>query len=398
MPSPTRPLEPSSRPNPTPHREADLSTKPASPTTTPVTVLLDATDDVAVTRAALAAHHPPAGRVTVHPAPATRHQTLAFDILAALGKPPQLPGHQGRRGPTAAWDTAAAWILALPTTRLIILRTHLLSADSFSRLLALRERTGVHLIAVCHTRHLPTAMLTALRHVEHHIVSSDDAGDLLAPAPHAPPPHHAAEGRWITVPALAYLAFRRNFPTCHCTPTPATRPYVPDRAYPLDQIAHRLATRTASPQLAAALAIAIFTAAPLSQLHTVHHHHFDAATSTLTLHDRYGTRRHGLATNCHTYTVPPWAHPFLQAAAHLLHLSPPNDGLLLPKQPHSLPPLTDFAEHCRLRPPQPATPPHPHTKPTTHKTAGPPKIQWYDGYLHPTFKAVSYEQWLSSAR
>ncbi|WP_157856613.1 MULTISPECIES: hypothetical protein [Streptomyces] len=257
------------------------------------------------------------------------------------------------------WNTATAWIHALPVAQLTVLRTHLLNAESLSRLLILPARTGVHLVAVCHTRHPPTAMQTALRHVEHHPISCDDAtaGGLLAPTPQTAPPHRGAEGRWMTVPALAYLAFRQDFPACYCTtPPPAARPYVPERAYALGQIAHCLATRTASPQLAAALAIAIFTAASISQLHTVHHRHFQAAASTLTLHDRYGTRRHGLATNCRTYTVPAWAQPFLLAAAHLLRLSPRDDGLLLPDHPRTLPPLTAFAEHCRLRPPQPPSP------------------------------------------
>ncbi|MFJ4866463.1 hypothetical protein [Streptomyces sp. NPDC088748] len=151
-------------------------------TAAPVTVLLDATDDVAVTRAALAAHHPYAGRVTVHPAPATHDQGLALDILTALGKPSGLPGHRGIHGSTA-WNTAAAWILALSVTRLTVLRAHLLNAGALSRLLALRKHTGVHLVAVCHARRLPTPMGTALRHVEHHTVFSDAAGDLLAPAP-----------------------------------------------------------------------------------------------------------------------------------------------------------------------------------------------------------------------
>ncbi|MFJ4866462.1 hypothetical protein [Streptomyces sp. NPDC088748] len=200
------------------------------------------------------------------------------------------------------------------------------------------------------------------------------------------------------MPALAYLAFRQNFPTCHCTPPPAARPYVPERAYALDQIAHRLATRTASPQLAAALAIAIFTGAPVSQLQTVHHHHFDATASALTLHDRYGTRRHGLAANCRTYTVPAWARPFLLAATHLHRLSPRSDSLLLPGQPRILPSLTGFAEHCRLRPPQPDPPRHPLAGRRTQKTAFPSLVQWYDGYLHPTLETVSYEAWMRSAR
>lgn len=370
-----------------------MSRKVLFPPAEPVTVLLDPADDAAVTRTALAAHHPPAGRITVHPAPATRHPALGFDILAALGKPAELPGDWRTQAPPV-WNTAAAWILALPITQLTVLRAHLLDAECWSSLLTLRERTGVHLVAVCHTRRPPAAMRTALQRAEHHTVSTEaPAGDLLAKVPTATPPRRDTQRRWITVPALAYLDFPHNFPPCNCIPPPASRPYVPERAYALDLVAHRLATRTASPQPAAALATALFTGAPISQLRTIHYSHLDQNATTLTLHDRYGTRRHGFATGCGTYPIPPWARPFLLAAVNLLHLSPRGDGLLL-KAPHAVPHLTDFAEHCRLRPPQPAPP---RTR-QRRKTSDPPKVHWYDGYLRPSFEAVDYQQWLRSCR
>lgn len=396
--SPLSPLDgqpsPHARKTPTPAPRGDVSTQAVFPTATPITVLLDATDDVAVTRAALAAHHPPAGRITVHPAPTTHHQPLAFDILAALGKPPELPGPQGRHGQTA-WDTAAAWLLTLPATRLIVLRAHLLSAASLMRLLALRGRTGLHLVAVCHTQHPPTALRTVLRHVEHHTISCYDAaaGDLLTPAPQATPrrgrplDNRAGPGLPRLPPELSRL------PLHHPTPShPPLRPRThlrprPDR--PPSGHPHRLTPAGRRPRHRD-----LFTGAPLSRLHTVHYNHFDATAATLTLHDRYGTRRNGLATNCRIYTVPAWAYPFLLAAAHLLHLSPNGDGLLLP---HTLPPLTGFAEHCRLRPPQPTAPQHPLAGRRTKKTAGSSRTQWYDGYLHPTLETVSYERWLCSA-
>ncbi|MEN8656336.1 hypothetical protein ABCR94_38795 [Streptomyces sp. 21So2-11] len=374
-----------------------MSTRIIFPSAAPVTVLLDPADDVAVTRAALAAHHLPAGHVTVHPAPAVRSQTLGFDILAALGKPAELPGNWGKEGPPV-WNTAAAWILALPVARLLVLRAHLLDAECWSRLLVLRKRTGVHLVAFCHTRRPPAVMRTALRHVEHHTVSTGDApGHLLDPAPEIAPPRRNGEGRWITVPALAYLAFHQDLPTCRCTPGPAGHPYVPERAYAIDQVVHRLATRTAVPQLAAALAIAVATGASASQLSTVHYSHLDPDATTLTLHDPFRTRRHGFTAGCGTYTVPPWARPFLLAAANLLHLSP-RDGSLLAGPQHTLPALTAFAEHCRLRPPQP-TPPRRKKK---HKAAAPPPVQWYDGILpptpqRPTYEFGTYEKWLHEA-
>ncbi|GGX92879.1 hypothetical protein ABT309_38445 [Streptomyces microflavus] len=58
-----------------------------------VTVVIDRDDDVIHTHTALAAHHPPSGRITLHPGPGTSSETgLAHDLLAALNKPPLLTG------------------------------------------------------------------------------------------------------------------------------------------------------------------------------------------------------------------------------------------------------------------------------------------------------------------
>ncbi|WP_053763688.1 hypothetical protein [Streptomyces sp. AS58] len=374
-----------------------MSRKIIYPAAPPVTVLLDPADDAAVTRAALAAHNPSAGRITVHPTPAATAPALALDILAALGKPTELPGDWGTAGPPA-WNIAAAWILALPHARLTVLRAHLLDQASWSALLTLRLRTGVHLVAVCHTRRPPAAMRNALHPIEHHTVSTDHSlGVLLAKAPAVPAPRRGAAGRWITVPALAYLDSHQDFPACHCTPPPARHPYVPERAYGIDQLIHRLAARTAYPQLAGALATAVFTGAPLAQLYTVRAGDLDADATTLTLHDRYRSRRPGFVTDCAVFTVPTWAQPFLLAAANLVRLSPRGDDSLFFNGPRRvLMRLTDFAELCRLRPPQPA-PPWPRPRTRRKKRPGPPTIHWYNGINALSFEYVSYEQWLRSA-
>jgi hypothetical protein len=58
-----------------------------------LTLIMDPHDDAAHTHTALAAHHPPSGRITLHPGPGTTSDTaLAHDLLAALGRPPLLPG------------------------------------------------------------------------------------------------------------------------------------------------------------------------------------------------------------------------------------------------------------------------------------------------------------------
>ncbi|WP_329059438.1 hypothetical protein OG511_42530 [Streptomyces sp. NBC_01453] len=370
-----------------------MSRKVVFPSAAPVTVLLDPADDAAVTRAALAAHCLPAGHITVHPAPAVHHQALAFDILAALGKPAELPGDWGKRGPSglehhrsmapsAACDPARRAARPPAGRRVLVEPAHPARAHWRAPGRRLPHPTPA-------SRDAHRAAPYRAPHRVHRGPDGSPAGQ----GPHDRTPTPSTEGRWITVPALAYLDFPQDFPACDCTPPPAARPYVPERAYALGQIAHRLATRTASPQLAAALATATFTGAPISQLRTIHYSHLDQDATTLTLHDRYGTRRHGFATNCGTYTVPPWARPFLLAAANLLHLSPRSDGFLL-NPPRALPHLTDFAEHCRLRPPQP-TSPRPRQR-AKREASTPTEVQWYDGYLRPSFEAVSYQHWLRS--
>ncbi|MGW3747007.1 hypothetical protein ACWD62_42520 [Streptomyces sp. NPDC005146] len=101
---------------------------PPAPPLPPVTVVLDRHDDALCTHTALAAHHPPSGRITLHPGPGTTSETgLAHDLLAALGKPPLLPG-RFPAGCQPAWEAAAAWMTALPVSRLTVLRAHRLTA------------------------------------------------------------------------------------------------------------------------------------------------------------------------------------------------------------------------------------------------------------------------------
>ena len=138
--------------------------EPALP---PVTVVLDPDDDAVHVRTALAAHDPSAGRVTLHPAPGTTGDTyLAHDLLAALGKPPRLPG-RFTSGGEPAWQAATAWIRAAGITRLTVLRAHLLTGRRLQRLLELREHTGLHLVLVCHRPRLPTVLHQCLLPVEH---------------------------------------------------------------------------------------------------------------------------------------------------------------------------------------------------------------------------------------
>ncbi|MGG8695757.1 hypothetical protein ACQ88Y_37765 [Streptomyces lividans] len=174
---------------------------PPIPPLPSVTVVLDRHDDVLQTHTALAAHHPPSGRITLHPGPGTTSETgLAHDLLVALGKPPLLPGRfPGGRQP--AWEAATAWMTALPVTRLTVLRAHRLTARRTMRLLQLQARTGIHLTLVCHRPHLPAALHQALRTADYSVTADIEAArrhyygtPTAEPRPQTSPPRRPAGG------------------------------------------------------------------------------------------------------------------------------------------------------------------------------------------------------------
>lgn len=335
----------------------------------PVTLVWDRFDDLPHTLTALEAHDPDQGRITLHPTPGTDSLTaLAWDILAALGKPPPLTCYR-LHDTDAPWAITAAWTLASGITHLTVLRAHLLTTARLNALLTLRDRTGLRLALVCHQRRIPTALERALRTVPHRI--ADATAALPAPAPGRPDtsaptvpagpvpslPGPSLVGRWLNLPALTTLAaIDGEEPRCRCTaPTAEQRGFYPPvlPALTAAEVAHRLRTATAHPHLAAALATACFTAASMTQLDTAHLTDLAPSAETITLHDSLGQRQY-----CLQHLVPTWARPLLLAAAYLQRLTR-TDLPLLTEDPLSgsgLPGLTAFAEICKLRPPQP---PHP---------------------------------------
>ncbi|WP_328306372.1 hypothetical protein OG432_34845 [Streptomyces sp. NBC_00442] len=321
-----------------------------------VTVLLDPSDDAAVTRAALAGHDPAAGCVTVHPTPGTTSDRyFAHDLLVALGKPAHLPGFPDARAPV--WEAATAWLAALPVERLTILRAHLLTRIRLQRLLDLRAFTGAHLVLVCHRSRPTAALRDALTDVPHTLVQASAAGDLLAgaaaPGPDRPAVSPRAAGRWITVPALQRLAEWDGEDHCiGCLPPPIRWRYRP-RPRPCSsqttaEIIRRIHGATAHPRLAAALAVGVFTGAAGQQLGTARLADWREETSTLALHDPLGQ-----TDGCATHLVPSWSTVFLHAAARFTRLTPaPGTPLLIRPEEHSG--LLRLAEEARLRPPQPS--------------------------------------------
>jgi len=317
----------------------------------PPVVVLDPGDDAAHTRAALTMHDPAAGRATIHPTPGTDSTlTLAHNLLDALGKTTPVPGY---RATAPAWTLAAAWILALPISRLTVLRAHLLSARALDDLLALRARTGVRLYLICHQPKLSASLERSLAHTGYDMA---DADAVLSQDDQAPPQTRQAAAdtaEWISLPALTTLTSHESSPACTCTPPTAAErgfrpPALPTRI--AIRVAHRL-DRTAHPHLAAHLAAAVVTAASTSQLNTARVLDLALDGTTLTLHDRHNVRQ-----GCTTHPVPDWAQPLLRAAAftHLLATGERSSALFTdPLGAHGLPSLKDFAEHLKLRPPQP---------------------------------------------
>ncbi|WP_331768902.1 hypothetical protein OG948_59430 (plasmid) [Embleya sp. NBC_00888] len=343
----------------------------------PVTVVLDPFDDVTHTRAALHAHHPAQGRLTVHPTPAaTSPLTLAYDVLAALGKPvpfahPSGPRNQQIRN-RIAWATAAAWILTTDITHLTLLRAHLLPPSCWQHLLTLRAHTGIRLQAVCHRPTVPTALTRALATVPHHLA---DAAALLPPTD--PKPDIAASAvprrptnRWITLPALARLGERSRHepprPGCGCTPRsrrfPARTfarlrpPVVPRlRQATAAEILRRLDAATAHPRPAAAVVATVLTAASTAQLVWTRATDLSPDADALLLHDPSGYHY-----GCVEYPVPPWARRSLIAARHLTWITSGVSAFLFvdPSDPHGIAPeLPALADRCRLRARAPQPPP-----------------------------------------
>ncbi|MBX7550158.1 hypothetical protein ABZX95_50745 [Streptomyces sp. NPDC004232] len=342
----------------------------------PVTVVLDPGDDLVHTRAALAAHAPEDGRLTVHPTPGTDSAlTLAYDVLAALDKPVPLAGY--RQLDTApAWTLAAAWILATRTSHLMLLRAHFLTPHRLRAVFQLRQRTGLRVTLVCHTRHVPAPLERALAAVPHLMAEATallPAADPPATTPSAPAPRRPLANRWLNLPALTTLsAFDSATRPCQCTaPMAADRdffaPVLP--ALTEAEVAHRLHRATAHPHLAAQLATAVFTAASTTQLATAHVRDLAPDASTITLHDD------GLRQGCMTHHVPAWARPLLLAAAFAWRIASGTSGPLFtdPLGSTGLPYLTGFAESCKLRPPQP---PRPKRRKGSRAPAKPPETIW----------------------
>ncbi len=111
-----------------------------------VTIVVDERDDLFYTRAALQAHRPTEGRITVQPTPASGSPAaLAQDMLYALGKrlapgpTPRCVAGLGERGLARRGGLG----VATGVRHVMVPRAHLLTFRRIDQLLAWRELTGL---------------------------------------------------------------------------------------------------------------------------------------------------------------------------------------------------------------------------------------------------------------
>lgn len=140
----------------------------------PVTVVLDRGDDARFTAAALAAHRPRAGRITVHPTVGTaRTAVLLHDHLTALGRSVVGLRAQGLAQEAQAEHAVRAWMWTEAVQHVIVLRSHL-RIDLYY-LLDLHAATGAALTLVWHAPALGSGLESLLSSLDHRVVDTLNA-------------------------------------------------------------------------------------------------------------------------------------------------------------------------------------------------------------------------------
>ncbi|MFE4334446.1 hypothetical protein ACFRQM_35100 [Streptomyces sp. NPDC056831] len=310
-----------------------------------VTIVMDERDDLFYIRAALRAHHPGEGRITVQPTPANGSPAaLAHDMLYALGK--RLAA--GPNSPdvwldsvNAAWLAAAAWGVATGVRHVVVPRAHLLTVRRTDQLLAWREMTGAQLTLLWQKP--PHGLPPALARVERRISDRDQFEALLAePGPIPARPSFPPALPAMTEPAAVAVvpgqsparqprgtrsASMRPGRRAHpCTGTMATAQLV--QAAPAVEIASDDAAALAAvahPLIAGALSVLAFTQASLGSLRFTRDLDITSDISAI--------KTHGPGhQHCPLHAVPAWARPLLAGARahHRLMSHSPRDSVFVP--------------------------------------------------------------------
>ncbi|MER6354670.1 hypothetical protein ABT186_23340 [Streptomyces sp. NPDC001634] len=310
-----------------------------------VTIVVDERDDLFYTRAALQAHRPGEGRITVQPTPASGSPAaLAHDMLYALGKR-LAPGPHSPDvwldSVNTAWLAAAAWTVATGVRHVLVPRAHLLTIRRIDQLLAWREMTGAQLTLLWQKP--PRGLPPALARVERRVSGRDQFKALLAepgpiPArPSFPPALPAKTGAAATAVAARQSAApqpggteaasmrpgQRGHP---CAGALATAQLV--QAAPAIEIASEEAAALATlahPLIAGTLSVLAFTRASLGSLRFTRDLDITGDVSAVKLHG-VGHR------HCPFHAVPAWARPLLAGtrAHHRLTGRPPGDSVFAP--------------------------------------------------------------------
>jgi hypothetical protein len=303
-----------------------------------VVIVVDERDDVQIMRAALEAHQPAQGCVTVQPTPSSgRPAALAHDVLYALGK--RLVSEPG--APDAwldsvnpAWLAAAAWSAATGVRHAVVTRAHLLTARRIDQLIAWRETTGVRLTLLWQAspRRLPPA-LAGMKRCASGPKGLDAALHTVGPVParQSFPPAAPAGGR-IVVPGAPDVRLRcprtapPTVPARACVGAPITAGQQdvapPARVASADVTA---LARLAHPLIAGALAVLAFTRLAAGALRWMRDLDIAPDVSVVTIH----TPDHA---GCCLHTVPTWAQPLVAGARthHRLAGRLPGESLFAP--------------------------------------------------------------------
>ncbi|MFE2717870.1 hypothetical protein ACFXKI_39435 [Streptomyces mirabilis] len=139
----------------------------------PFTVAVDRADDMRFTRTVLAAHHPAAGRVIVHPTVSGGGRLLWHDILHAVadGRPLRARPCATRGNAPTQERSARAALKAGAVPRLTVLRAHRIGWGVWADLVALHRTTGTD-VTVVHHAELPVDLAHLLRHCDHRILTT----------------------------------------------------------------------------------------------------------------------------------------------------------------------------------------------------------------------------------
>ncbi|MEU7011879.1 hypothetical protein [Streptomyces sp. NPDC046332] len=310
-----------------------------------VTVVVDERDDVFYTRAALRAHSPEQGRVTVHPTPASSSPAaLAHDVLYALGKR-LAPGPDSPDAwldsVNAAWLAAAAWAQATGVRHVVVPRAHLLTLRRIDQLLAWRTATGVQLTLLWQREacKLPPVLAQVERRLSGRArfeAILSEPGPIPACPSFPPVPPVASVPPTMTGPAVQKAHAGRSpiWPPQGTRPT-GTRQ---DRRFHLcasaastAQLIETTSTVEATPEtvaalhllahplVAGALSVLAFARAGLGSLRGTRDLDITGAVCTIKIH-KAGHRY------CSLHAVPDWARPLLAAARAHHRLAPGPDG------------------------------------------------------------------------